>query len=51
MDMPVQASITPPPRDKELRSRVRLFGNLLGEVLASQAGHDVLAAVETLRKG
>ncbi|MEA2078292.1 MAG: phosphoenolpyruvate carboxylase, partial [Pseudomonadota bacterium] len=41
----------PPPRDKELRSRVRLFGNLLGEVLASQAGHDVLAAVETLRKG
>ncbi|HFD81567.1 MAG TPA: phosphoenolpyruvate carboxylase, partial [Gammaproteobacteria bacterium] len=46
-----QPSITPPPRDKELRSRVRLFGNLLGEVLAEQAGHDVLAAVETLRKG
>lgn len=51
MDMPVTQSITPPPRDKELRSRVRLFGNLLGEVLASQAGRDVLAAVEMLRKG
>ncbi|GMQ87748.1 MAG: phosphoenolpyruvate carboxylase [Gammaproteobacteria bacterium] len=51
MDMPVQHSVTPPPRDKELRSRVRLFGNLLGEVLASQTGHKVLAAVETLRKG
>ena len=51
MDMPVQQSVTPPPRDKELRSRVRLFGNLLGEVLASQAGPNVLAAVERLRKG
>jgi len=51
MDMAVQQSITPPPRDNELRSRVRLFGNLLGEVLASQAGHDVLATVELLRKG
>ena len=51
MDMPVQPGVNPPPRDKELRSRVRLFGNLLGEVLAAQAGHDVLAAVETLRKG
>lgn len=51
MDMPVNTCVTPPPRDKELRSRVRLFGDLLGEVLASQAGHDVLAAVETLRKG
>ncbi|TCK17523.1 phosphoenolpyruvate carboxylase type 1 [Thiogranum longum] len=49
--MPAQSQITPPPRDKELRSRVRLFGNLLGEVLASQAGQDVLGAVETLRKG
>lgn len=49
--MPVESQITPPPRDKELRSRVRLFGNLLGEVLASQAGQDVLGAVETLRKG
>jgi len=51
MDMPVQQCVTPPPRDKELRSRVRLFGNLLGEVLASQAGHEVLATVELLRKG
>ena len=51
MDMPVKHSMPPPPRDKELRSRVRLFGNLLGEVLASQAGHEVLGAVETLRKG
>jgi len=49
--MPVQPEITPPPRDKELRSRVRLFGNLLGEVLATQAGPSVLASVETLRKG
>ena len=51
MDMPVNTRVTPPPQDKELRSRVRLFGNLLGEVLASQAGADVLVAVETLRKG
>ncbi len=49
--MPALSQITPPPRDKELRSRVRLFGNLLGEVLAAQAGQDVLGAVETLRKG
>jgi phosphoenolpyruvate carboxylase len=51
MDMAAQRSITPPPRDKELRSRVRLFGDLLGEVLAAEAGHDVLATVELLRKG
>jgi len=38
-------------QDKELRSRVRLFGNLLGEVLREQAGEDVLLAVETLRRG
>jgi phosphoenolpyruvate carboxylase len=37
--------------DKELRSRVRLIGNLLGEVLREHAGEDVLAAVESLRKG
>jgi len=49
--MPALSKITPPPRDKELRSRVRLFGNLLGEVLAAQAGQAVLGAVETLRKG
>ena len=40
-----------PPGDKELRSRVRLFGDLLGEVLAEHAGKDVLLAVEKLRKG
>src|SRR5690606_6102443 len=39
------------PRDKELRARVRLFNNLLGKVLDSQAGGQVLDAVETLRKG
>ena len=39
------------PRDKELRSRVRLFGNLLGGILRQQAGGQILAAVETLRKG
>jgi phosphoenolpyruvate carboxylase len=37
--------------DKELRSRVRMFGNMLGEVLLEQSGPDVLLAVETLRKG
>jgi len=37
--------------DKELRSRVKLFGQLLGNVLRSQAGGPVLAAVEALRKG
>jgi phosphoenolpyruvate carboxylase len=51
MDMAAQQSITPPARDRELRSRVRLFGDLLGEVLASQAGQDVLETVERLRKG
>jgi len=37
--------------DKELRSRVRLFGDLLGEVLHEQAGEKILFAVETLRRG
>ena len=37
--------------DKTLRARVRLFGNLLGEVLHDQEGSKVLEAVETLRKG
>jgi phosphoenolpyruvate carboxylase len=37
--------------DKELRSRVRLFGNLLGEVLHEHAGEHILRAVEDLRKG
>jgi phosphoenolpyruvate carboxylase len=39
------------PRDRELRSRVRLFGDLLGDVLQEQVGAGVLNAVETLRKG
>ncbi len=37
--------------DKKLRARVKLFGNLLGNVLRSQAGGRVYVAVETLRKG
>lgn len=37
--------------DKALRSRVKLFGNLLGNVLRAQAGGRVFVAVETLRKG
>ena len=37
--------------DKKLRARVKLFGNLLGNVLRTQAGGRVFAAVETLRKG
>ncbi len=49
--MPVKQSLSIRTRDKALRSRVRLFGNLLGEVLTQQAGRDVLAAVEMLRKG
>ena len=40
-----------PATDKELRSRVRLFGDLLGEVLREQAGEAILSAVETLRRG
>ncbi len=40
-----------PSMDKELRSRVKLFGHLLGSVLREQAGEEVYAAVETLRKG
>ena len=37
--------------DKKLRARVKLFGNILGQVLEEQAGSEVLEAVETLRKG
>ena len=46
-----KSTIPLPTGDKELRSRVRLFGNLLGEVLAEHAGNEVLVAVEKLRKG
>ena len=38
-------------RDKSLRSRVRLLGNMLGEVVSSQSGEDVLHNIERLRKG
>ncbi len=37
--------------DKELRARVKLFGNLLGEVLKTQEPACVFDTVETLRKG
>jgi len=37
--------------DKQLRSRVKLFGNLLGNVLLSKAGTKVYDAVEKLRVG
>ena len=40
-----------PPSDKQLRSRVKLFGSLLGNVLQGQAGEKVISSVETLRKG
>ena len=37
--------------DKELRNRVKLYGQLVGDVLRDQEGGRVLEAVETLRKG
>ncbi len=37
--------------DKQLRSRVKLFGNLLGNVLLANAGAKVYDAVEKLRVG
>ncbi|MCK4834750.1 MAG: phosphoenolpyruvate carboxylase, partial [Gammaproteobacteria bacterium] len=37
--------------DKQLRARVKLFGNLLGNVLLSNAGPKVYDAVEKLRVG
>ncbi|HHJ34214.1 MAG TPA: phosphoenolpyruvate carboxylase [Gammaproteobacteria bacterium] len=37
--------------DKQLRARVKLFGNLLGNVLLSNAGAKVYNAVEKLRQG
>ncbi|MCG6935948.1 MAG: phosphoenolpyruvate carboxylase [Proteobacteria bacterium] len=39
------------PNDKQLRSRVRLFGNILGKILQDHAGEKVFNAVEALRKG
>lgn len=37
--------------DKALRTRVKLLGTLLGNILREQEGDEVLSAVETLRKG
>ena len=37
--------------DKKLRTRVKLLGNVLGNILRSQAGGRVYVAVEALRKG
>ncbi|MBI5162644.1 MAG: phosphoenolpyruvate carboxylase, partial [Magnetospirillum sp.] len=37
--------------DKDLRTRVKFFGNLLGDVLATQEQPEVLETVEALRKG
>ncbi|MBR9971054.1 phosphoenolpyruvate carboxylase [Magnetospirillum sulfuroxidans] len=37
--------------DKNLRARVKLFGNLLGSVLSEQERPQVLETVEALRKG
>ena len=39
------------PKDKELRARVRLFADLLGNVIRRLEGDVVFEAVETLRKG
>ena len=39
------------PNDKQLRSRVKLFGNLLGNVIRNLAGEHVYDAVEKLRTG
>ncbi len=39
------------PNDKALRSRVKLLGSLLGNVLNEQAGGHVYTTVESLRKG
>lgn len=38
-------------KDRLLRGRVRLMGNVLGEVIKSQSGPDVLRRIEYLRKG
>lgn len=50
IDSPV-TKIMSTSQDKQLRSRVKLFGNILGKVLLEHAGKDVFSAVEKLRKG
>lgn len=37
--------------DKALRGRVKLLGQLLGDVISSQSGGEILRTVERLRKG
>ena len=44
-------NVTAQPNDKELRSRVKLLGNLLGNVILNIAGAHVYDAVEKLRTG
>ena len=50
IDSPV-TKIMSTSQDKQLRSRVKLFGNILGKVLLEHAGKEVFSAVEKLRKG
>ncbi|MBO1924471.1 phosphoenolpyruvate carboxylase [Thiomicrorhabdus sp. 6S3-12] len=38
-------------RDKQLRARVKLLGNILGKVIENQVGKETYNAVEKLRKG
>ncbi|MDH5765119.1 MAG: phosphoenolpyruvate carboxylase [Gammaproteobacteria bacterium] len=45
------ANVPVQPNDKELRSRVKLLGNLLGNVILNLAGAHVYDAVEKLRTG
>jgi len=37
--------------DESLRARVKLFGNILGDILRDHAGEKVFSAVEALRQG
>jgi len=47
----LKAATSHGPADRDLRARVRLYGELLGHVLRSQAGLRVYRAVESLRRG
>ena len=38
-------------KDKRLRARVKMLGNILGQVIREQSGEEVFNAVETLRTG
>ena len=48
---PAKSKDKKPANDKKLRARVKLFGNLLGNVIKKLAGSHVYDAVEKLRKG